>query len=425
VISRKIKSFEVDFLVICWIYQRENNHPNNKRVIMSLSTAYKTTRIIETLENYAQSDGFAGMAASDVGTPPDSDSFHPYSDRNFWGEIFYKPDEAWSKTFSFQDVGLSEWVARVPGLFFGKGSRALRKASESRVEFVSNGRWRHFTPRGKSERVMGGVGTISLPNEGGYYLTSISKSNNASTGIPVLIKEEIWEHHNLQEGSFFESIKGKWTKMSGTWSGRFPSVADIPKGYLKIEHPEDIIIDSHTPTAPTLFHPFSIMQYEKNGGVFYDYVYVTVDSTEEGYRDKIRAFFGEYEYYENRNGRYLIEPFVNNPLLNNVIYQSPKELRASSPTANAHLELLVNRIRNESFDDQTLDLLKISIDNHSTIDQLKRLSDKIGINPNRWFRNGVIVDESAALLDYCLQRNKIEELIDALSIEQSNIFTNN
>lgn len=386
---------------------------------MSAIEAYKASRIIETLENYAVSDNFADAQKNQ--TQGQYIDYHIYADEQFWCDILNNPKDAWNREYYFDKVGFSEWVARVPGLFYSKGSATLRRLAESKVEFVSKGKWKHYSPSGKSEKVMGGIGTISLPNEDGQILGSISTSINASVGIPVLFSEEVSDYHNLKEGSFL-SGKGKWKKMSNDWATRFPSTSGIPKGYLEINNPDDIQVDIFNKNVPTIFHPFSIMEYEKDGALFYDYVYVTVDSTEENYRNKIAAFFGEYEYFDNRNGRYLIEPFINNPILNNVQFNSPKELRNISTEAKPHLELLVDRIRNESFKGETLNSIKIALDNYCTLDQLKRISDTIQINPNRWFTNRAIVHESAALLDYCHQRNKVEELVDALSLENPDIF---
>ena len=385
---------------------------------MSLQSTLKTSRIIETLENYAIADNFKATAASDTAAPNQFSSI--YTDQRFWDIILKHQDDAWNKGFEFRDVGLSEWIARVPGLFYSDGSERLRKQAESKVEYVSD-KWRHYNPLGKSEKVMGGIGTICLPSEDNYYLASISFTNNASTGIPVLISEEIWNYHKLKEGVLIRKLEGTWKKMKSDWSQRFPSTANIPKGYIEVSKPEDIEVEQGE-ILPTLYHPFSIMEYEKDGSLFYDFVYVTVDSTEENFRDKIRCFFGEYEYFENRNGRYLIEPFVNNPLLNNVQYQSPKDLRANSREANSHLDLMLSRIRKEMFNDQTLEAIKIGIDNHCDIDTLKRMSTHIGLNPNRWFTGGAVVNESAALLNYCQQRGKVEELVDLLVFENSEML---
>ncbi len=388
---------------------------------MSLGSVYRTTRIIETLENYAGADKVEWKADDDTMTS--NDYFNPYNDEYFWNKIFNLKEAAFNKTFEFNDVGLSEWVARVPGLYYNEGSQLNRRMAEKTKVYVS-GKWKHYSPSGKSQKVVGGIGTINLPDENDYHLVSISFMNNASTGIPVLIHQEIWEHHKLYEGKFIGTLKGKWKKMSMDWSQRFPSMADIPRGYIVVESPDDIRVSSYyeNEVNPTLFHPFSIMEYEKEGAVFYDFVYVTVDSLEENYRDKIREFFGEYEYFENRNGRYLIEPFVNNPLLNNCMYRSPQELR-NNPTGNSHLQILLNKIRQETYKGQTIENIKIAMDNNCDIDQIKRISDMIGVNPNRWFSGKSLVDETAALLSYCIDRNnKIEELVDALSLENDNMF---
>lgn len=377
---------------------------------MSYQNAYKASKIIETIENYAVSDV--------LGKPLEEEnpgSNYPYfldDDSFFWENYMYNPDDFLNKTLEFNDVGLSEWIARVPGLFFHQSSKLLHKLAESHVEYVGQG-WKHYNPSGKSQKVLGGIGTINLPpSENGWYIASISTTNNASTGIPVLISEEVWDHHRLREGIHILKGKGKWMRMSESWAERFPSIQNIPQAYLRINDPDDLVVENHS-LVPTVFHPFSIMEYEKDNAKFFDFVYVTVDSSEQIHKQNYIDFFNTYRTENDRNGRYLIEPFINAPILSTeyTLFSSPEELR-KNVLNSSHLSLLVARVQQELFNGVTIDSIKIAIDTNLNIDQLKRFSEWIKINPNKWFTDKPLYDESALFIDACLREGKLEEFVD-------------
>ncbi|THH37892.1 hypothetical protein [Neolewinella litorea] len=380
---------------------------------MSLQTAYTTARVIETLENYAQSD-----LVNDTGetkNDPSSGAPHIYADEHFWQLILDDVAGSWGKVFTLYEVTLSEHVARVPGLYFHPGVQHFKKILDVHKEYVS-GNWVRYSPPGESQKILGGIGTLQIPPTlEEWRIASVSFSNNASLGIPVLVHEEVWQHHGLGEGMRIASLGARWQRMDASWAKRFYSMRGLPKGYLVIEHPDQLQLSGEV--LPTIYHPFTIMEYEQSGSLFYDFVFVTVDSSDPNFRDDIRAFFGEYRYMNGRYGTYLIEPFVNHPLLseNDVMFHSPEELRKENAAAGSHLNLMVERIKKERFNQHTLDEIKIFIDNHMDIDDLKTCSDDILINVNSWYGGGRVYDESANFLDRVIERKKVEELVDVLT----------
>ncbi len=379
---------------------------------MSLQTAYTAARVIETLENYTKSDLVNASPMEQAEASRTSESI--YSDDHFWSYILHDIEGSWNVLFSLYDVTLSEHVARVPGLAFHPDALHFRNLPESQQEYVTD-KWTHYSPPGKSSKVLSGIGTLQIPPTlQNWRIVSLNHANNASLGIPVLLHEEVWQHHRLQEGRRIRSVTARWKQMDDSWAKRFPSMRGIPKGYLVVEHPDQLQVEDSV--YPTIYHPFTIMEYELEGSLFYDFVYVTVDSSEPDFRNQIRAFLGEYRYMKGRYGTYLIEPFVNNPLLSegDVMYQSPEELRKEKSAAKSHLSLLVERIKSERFDNLTLDEIKIFMDNHLDIDDLKNCSDDILINPNSWLTSQRVFDESANFLEAVIHRNKVDELMDAL-----------
>ncbi|NJB87278.1 hypothetical protein GGR26_003058 [Lewinella marina] len=380
---------------------------------MSLQTAYTTARVIETLENYAQSD-LVNETVAEAGDPTRFVETM-YSDDYFWHTALKEVEDSWDRKFRFPQYTLSEHVARVPGLYYHPQAQHYKNLPDTHKEYVSD-RWTHYSPPGKSQKILGGIGTLQIPPTlEDWRIASISSGNNASLGIPVLIHEEVWQHYQLKEGQRLALLTAPWKRMDASWARRFYSMRGIPKGYLVVDHPDQLQVEPEI--YPTIYHPFTIMEYDAEGSLFYDFVFVTVDSSDPDFRNQIRAFLGEYRYFQGRHGNYLIEPFVNHPLLyeNDVMYHSPEDLRKENAASGSHLNLIVERIKRERFNQLTLDEIKVFMDNHMDIDDLKTCSDDILINPNSWFGGGRVYDESANLLNRVIERKKVEELVDVLS----------
>ncbi len=378
---------------------------------MPLSDNYRCARSLEAIENYARAD-------APLTHPLEWSQLSGYpeniygDDEKFWELVLGENRLLWGQEFRFYEVALSEWVARVPGLFFSKGSEALRTAGANQIE-SSTKHWETYRPLGKSEIVMGGVGTLKLPpDENGRHLVSVSTNRNASTGIPALIDPEVWDHYNLHEGDIIK-LTARWHKMSLGWAERFPSIKGIPRGYLMISSVAQIGRIEHE-KAPILAHPCTVMEYSGKGGVtLYDFVYSTADTSYQEYRRDLVKFFKEYKDKKERYGRYLLSADVNDPLWD-AEYDSPEALRRAEPGSEAHLDILEARVYKESFKDNMLDDILQALSTCGDNQTLKRISNEAGIPWGEWFTGGSINDSAAQLLAACINKKKVDQLVDAL-----------
>ena len=329
-------------------------------------------------------------------------------------------NEFWNKKFSFYHFVVSDWVARVPGLFWTEYSAEIRKHSEQDIAIESKD-WIVFHPPGKSKKVLGGIGTIHLPpNDEGKKLISITSSCNASVGIPILIFPEVYDHLNLKQGDVVDIEEVKWQQMDIPWAKRFASTERVPRGYLIIDSIDQIRV-SRDENVPVLYHPFSIMEYQSKDALLYDFVYLSLDSKVKNQRKKIETFFNDYANQENRNGSYLINPDITNPTFETQ-YISPAEMQR--PSEKAKIDLIYQRIRNVSFNDATLDELIHALPNYyNTNVSISALSQRIGISP-AFLADDNAASMSAQLINYCMKTNKIEELIDRMIVEHPTIFRN-
>ncbi|HVG42245.1 MAG TPA: hypothetical protein VM888_11595, partial [Chitinophagaceae bacterium] len=309
---------------------------------MSFQNAVKASRLIETIENYSVSTNTEQDI--DIAVNITENVYH--SDEEFWTELFKDPEKSWNKKVSFSNTTIINWVARLPGLYWLKESKQYRNNLESDVEERNDG-WVAFTPPTKSMKVMGGIGTFLLPpDDEGKVIMTLSQSRDASMGIPVLVSPEVIEHSNVKEGDRLIIKDAYWRKMSVSWANRFPSIKGIPRGYLVINNPKQIEVNGKN--APVEFHPCTIMEYQSEDALLYDYVFCTANSHYPDYRKRMEEFFSAYSKRNGRQGRYLLAADINDPLFD-AAYTSPNDLLKVEADGRAQISLITERIRKAFF----------------------------------------------------------------------------
>jgi len=381
----------------------------------ALPGACVAARLIETAENYARADKPLGKKSK---RQKMTDQVTNYDDDGaFWYEVFQ--GNTWANTYYFRSCVLSEWVARVPGLYWKPGSEERRRLSPAAVESQSS-KWKTYIPQGKSQKVLGGIGTLRLPRaRDGYRLASLTTTVNASAGVPALIAPEVWEDHRLKEGCVLNG-KARWQEMDEGWSSRFKSVSDIPLGYLVLDSGAEVFPVQQA--APVLIHPFTIMRYDHGPAELYDFVYCEDDTSDRRHRKRLTKFFASYKDRKNRYGRYLLAGDLVDPLWESE-YRSPEHLRSADPAAESHLDLIEARVSKSMLGDSTIDELLVKLPsgpyNH---EDLKRLSTQIGIPFGLWFTGATLARSAVQLMDQVVEKEKIAELIDILAGEHPEWF---
>lgn len=304
-------------------------------------------------------------------------------DQSFWDRVFSVLKDDTQLLHSPNSVELlrvviSEWTPRIPGLFWRPHAKMLRNAARENIE-SRTGRWITYNPQGKSEKVAGGVGTVRLPpSESGYRLACATASLNASTGVPILIAPEVWERHRLAEGTIIDGVV-TLRQLPGEWSRNFPSIKGIPKICLALSDPDAISV--HDTGAPVLFHPFTIMEYWDTDAQLLDFVYCTGDSTDSDYRQSLEAFFEDYRQDKGRDGRYLTNADVSDPMWN-AEYSSPADMRDRP----ARVNLIEARALEAASGQSDLEALIRLLSRADEASDLKRVSDAASIAWRRWFR---------------------------------------
>ena len=388
---------------------------------MALDVAYRAARALEAAENYALAD--SPITPTTISDLPSRDNWsrHVNSDDHFWATVLEQPQRWWDTEFHLSNVTVSEWVPRVPGLYWSGAARAIRELAEGAVELRSH-EWVVYRPLGKSQKVLGGVGTLKFPPDMySFRLATLTGTGNASAGVPALISPEVWEHHRLGEGVVI-SANGKWQGMNLGWAERFPSIKGMPRGYITLLTPDQVRSNSQREIYPTRFHPCTVMEYEQGNTKLFDFVFATADTGLRDHRQRLERFFDEYKSRYGRFGRYLLSADIGDPLWE-AEYDSPEALRRAEAGAESQLQILQARVRRVSFVGKSLeDIVELLTTNYDA-DSLQHLSTIISVPKAQWFSSGVATATLAVkLLDECLKRGKVEELLDAMAAEYPECF---
>lgn len=386
---------------------------------MALREAYIGAHIIETSDNYARAD-----APLLTRTESQHGGLYDYegSDRSFWERRFNDLEGAWDIGFRFYAAALSEWVARVPGLFWKPEAQRLRRIAEEKITYISDG-WRAYSPQGKSEKVMGGIGTFRLPPAvDGTRLVTLTTTCNASAGVPALIFPDVWDkigQHGLREGRLLDG-EAHWQAMEDGWATRFKSTRDVARGYLVLDNPDKIqILDD---LAPVQIHPFTVMEYYSGTRELFDYVYATGDTGNPDYRTLLEGFFHIYKDENDRCGRYLLAGDMVDALWD-AEYNSPATLRHADPSSESQLELLEARVQERLLgEDKIEELLEALGTTSDSAEDPKRLSLDIGIPPALWFVGGSVAEVCSQFLDAVVRRNKLAELVDIFALQYPSLI---
>ena len=390
---------------------------------MSLREAYIGVRIMETNDNYSRAD-------APLVTPPETrasrSSQYYDADEYVWERILRDPEGQWGVTFHFGPLTMSEWVARVPGLYWKPGSKEKRLLSPAAKE-PTESHWTQYRPWGKSQVVaMGGIGTLRLPPANdGIRLVTLTTSLNASAGVPALVTPAVWDKicprpPYQAEGKVLRG-EARWQPMSETWASRFTFTRGIPRGYLMLDNPDAIQVGEQV--SATQIHPFTVMEYRSGAKELYDFVYATADTKLSNYRGELEEFFERYKNEQGRYGRYLLAGDVALPLWDSD-YNSPDDLRRADPSAGSQLNLLEARVHERMLGEDTIERLLEALGSTSTsIEDVRRISKDIGVEPSSWIRDGTLAEVCSRFMDVVVHDKKLEELVEIFVSQYPKLIT--
>lgn len=372
----------------------------------SFAVAYKAVRIIETLENYAVADQ---IESKPVAANRATSVLPVRNEDEFWDIILDNPANTFDQRFSLMDVGLSEWVPRVPGLQHASNNYVNRVNSSNQLTY----------PVDESFTLLRGEGTNLLAPSGGYRIVSVCSYNSASRGIPVLIADSVWDEMGLKSGDTVSLKQVPWRRMTSEWAQRFEIVKGIPRAYLTVEDKSQIIVQKQR-VRPLYYQPYTLIEYVKNDVLLYDYLIrnVSVDIS----ADQLSDEFDSRRKRHYPSGHFLLNPDPANPWFEDA-YNSPDQLRQAQPGSSYHLSLIKERIRGTYFSGKLVeDIQKVLSLAYTEGAAVKVIARHLGF-PTGTFASSRAADRIAQLVDWCIDTpDKMEELVDKLVIEQPDLL---
>jgi hypothetical protein len=163
------------------------------------------------------------------------------------------------------------------------------------------------------------------------------------------------------------------------------------------------------------------MEYSYGNLRLFDFVYATADTRVRRHRQKLERFFDSYKNKKDRDGEYLLAADIADPLWDSE-FDSPAALRRQNAAAEAALDLLRARVREQSFRGEAIDEILQVLAEDPDIDMLLRLSEIVGIRRAHWYQGGSVSEAAVQFMNVCVEREKVEELLDAIAIEDPNVI---
>jgi hypothetical protein len=385
--------------------------------VTSMRRALVTAHVLETVNNYARADDPLRDAPAQ---PPASGQSSYFAESELWERALSAPERLWNTEFDIDGAVVSEWVARVPGLGWSEAAVQLI----NRVEHVeSRIGGAVYQPAVKSAHVLSGMGTLRLPpGADGTRLLSISVSGDAALAVPLLVSSDVWD--KLSSAGQVEGCaivaRARWQPLTGEWAQHFPITKGIPRGGLRLSDPDAVAIRDHG--APVTIYPFSVAEYASEGAELFDYVYAGARTSEPNYRADLERFFADYRINYLHGGAYLLAADMITPLWD-AAYLTPADLRRADASSKSALALLETRVREKQLGKPLVEMLLLALtDRLSDADQLKVLSDEVGIKPATWFAGGSLAEACNDFMAAVVQVERIEALIQRLALRYPGLF---
>lgn len=379
---------------------------------MEFHEAFAGVHVLEICHNYVRADDPLNQAPETHQS--EAQDIELQIDRQLWSDIHCEPERHWGQKIHFTGAGLSEWVARVPGLYWTPGASALREFGPA-ANILSE-EWLRYECYHESPHVFGGIGTLRLsPATDGSRLVTLTQEMNASCGFPILVSPDVWTKITKAGNVEGRILSGTahWQPIPHGWSERFHYTLSLPRGCLVISDPDQVEV--HDAIAPMVIHPFTVMEYYAGARKLFDFVYAQADTACPGYRLSLAAFFDAYKDMNERYGRYLLGGDTIQPLWE-AEFSSPADLRRADPAADSKLELLEARVQERMLGHDVVDtLLEALGEVLHTPDEVRVLSAEIGIPPGVWYSGGSVVETINQFVNAARLRSKLTALIEAVS----------
>lgn len=212
---------------------------------MSVDSLLLGANAVQTAQDYLRLPGYHGLSEQRSGG-----RVREYRDEeSFWRDAF-------SVAESGRELGkvvlrnflLSDWVPRVPGLYWKTESVRLRAQADGYMMQTTPGGFGAdaptYLPSGKTLQILGGVGNVRLSPTNSGQVICVSSSGEYWRGIPVLIQSEAWNSLGEIPIARRADVTGVWTAMPRDASQGVGGEAGIPRYCLVVKSPKHIKVSA-------------------------------------------------------------------------------------------------------------------------------------------------------------------------------------
>jgi|GEM_PF-1376025 len=344
-------------------------------------------------------------------------------ERGFWadalgagrpGQRLVAGDQVTLKAFR-----LSTWVPRVPGLYWKAESRQLRSAAQGE-RLAPGAGLGIYTPVGKTLLVMGGVGNVRLLPAGSGRVICASSSGFYWQGVPVLVQDDAWRAYGDVPAGLECDLTGVWTPMPREHAQALGGDAGIPRYCLVVNRRQDIApLKDAWPGSSAAWTLFEYRDADSRSR--YDFVYCTWEvkrgsplrrPAEEDAHNTDEASEFLLEYMRQFHGEAMTDFDEETPHFNAYLPVNELMNRQVDP---ARLAAFVERIKKRTLSPEAVryeELPKLLL-RHFDAEELRLLAlDHLGLDlPRLIGPTAGLVDQVDALVDYCEQNDRLEDLV--------------
>lgn len=381
----------------------------------------KLPLIAEALENYPKIDELdvQGNPAPDRTT---TNIQGVDTDEHFWDMMNARVAQGnyqWGNLFHFGRVSISEWVPRIPGMYWTDKAEKFREMGRAQ----KMDEWENqvaYRPIGKTQLVVGGLGTFKCSHGQENMLVSITASGNCSSGIPLLISRQLWEDYNLKEGSILDDLTLRWDKMASNWSSKFISSKNLIRGSLTFTD-NNIKVNSYDRTA--VCHPFTVIEYYEQGVPKYDFMFFSMQGASN--RSKIDEWVNIYKS-KFEQARYIFEPDPNEVLYGATYATTHQFLNQGFNDVQLIESKIESELSNQSTGifDKIYEFLCNNISNENELAEFSK-QEVISIPPISWRGGSSLLDTVKNFMTLIVEQKKLTTLYDLLQTDYSDVFITN
>ncbi|MGD1994900.1 MAG: hypothetical protein PVI59_17030, partial [Anaerolineae bacterium] len=208
---------------------------------MSLNTLVRGAHALRTVQDYVKLPGYYASAEAEP-TP----ALREYrSEKDFWYETLghredIEPPQA-GDAISLTKFRLSEWVPRVPGLYWKDESLKLRDAARYEI-LQTDRRFTVYSPAGKTMHILGGVGNVRLLPSGQSQLLCASSSGEYWRGVPILLEGDAFQEYRDAPDGIIVSLEGRWRPLPAEYARQLGSDAGIPRYCLVVDAADHVAV---------------------------------------------------------------------------------------------------------------------------------------------------------------------------------------